>query len=450
MGDSVKIAAPISALALVFVLSTGTFPFYSVVGVSLFVFFGLKFFLELGKTVEIRDLIITIALLQWVIGPILKYHFSPDDIFYYMAVPEKTYISFALPASIFFIVGMYFPGLYKRLDSEHHIKMVHKLLKEYPYIDLILVGVGVIAAAVEDFIPDSVKFFVFLLGGTRFIGLFFLVLNDRKFKWQIFGAVLFWLFIDTVRHAIFHELILWLVFLFIILAFLYQFGTKQKLLFLIPIIVLAVLIQSLKFYFRAEFGKYTSSFDKAGLFTEMLTNELQTGEKTFSYSNFDAAIDRINQGWIVARIMRYTPYYEPFADGETILTGIEASLVPRFLNPDKPKAGGRDNFERFTGKKISENTSMGLSPLGEAYANFGIDGGIFFMFLLGLFYNFYMFVILQLTSKYPSLILWLPLLFLQVVKAETDFVVVLNHLVKASIVVAMIIFSIRKFALIKL
>jgi hypothetical protein len=328
--------------------------------------------------------------------------------------------------------------------------MVHKLLKEYPHIDLILVGVGVIAAAVEDFVPDSVKFFVFLLGGARFIGLFFLVLGDRKFKWHIFGAVLFWLFIDTVRHAIFHELLLWLVFLFIILAFLYRFRTKQKLLFLIPIIVLAVLIQSLKFYFRAEFGRYASSFDRAELFTEMISKELQTGEKTFSYSNFDAAIDRINQGWIVARIMRYTPYYEPFANGETILTGIEASLIPRFLNPNKAKAGGRDNFERFTGKKISENTSMGLSPLGEAYANFGVEGGIFFMFMLGLFYNFYMFVILQLTSKYPSLILWLPLLFLQVVKAETDFVVVLNHLVKASIVVAMLIFSIRKFALIKL
>lgn len=450
MGDSVKIAAPTSALAFMLILSVGSMPFYSSLGVALFIFFSLKFFLELGKTIEIRDLIITIALLQWIVGPILKYHFSPDDIFYYMAVPEETYISFAFPASLFFIIGMYFPGLYKKPDSEYHIKMVHDLLKKYPNIDLILVGIGVAAGIVEDFAPESVRFFVFLLGGSRFIGLFFLVLNDRKFKWQIFTAVLFWLFIETVRDAVFHELLLWLIFLFIILAFLYRFRTRQKLLFLIPLLVLGILIQSVKFYFRAELGKYAGSFDRAGLFTEMVTKELQSGEKTFSYSNLDAAIDRINQGWIVARIMRYTPYYEPFADGETILNGIEASLIPRFLNPDKPKAGGRDHFQRFTGKKISDNTSMGLSPLGEAYANFGVDGGIFFMFMLGLFYNFYMFVILRLTFRYPSLILWLPLLFLQVVKAETDFVVVLNHLIKASVVVAIIIFSIRKFALIKI
>lgn len=450
MGESVKIAAPISALALILTISLGSMPFYSAIGIALFVFFSLKFFLEVGKTIEIRDLIITIALLQWIIGPLLKYHLSPKDIFYFMAVPEDVYISFALPASLFFIIGLYFPGLYKRMNSEYHIQKIYELLKKYPNIDLILVGFGVIAGIAEDFAPVSIKFFLYLLGGARFIGLFFLVLNNRRFKWQIFGAVLFWLFIETVRDAIFHELLLWLIFLFLILAFLYRFRTKQKLMFLIPFLVLAVLIQSIKFYFRAELGQYADSFGRAELFTQMVTEELKTGNKVFTYNNYDAAIDRINQGWIVARIMRYTPYYEPFAEGETIISGIEASLLPRFLNPDKAKAGGRDNFERFTGKKLSDNTSMGLSPLGEAYANFGVEGGIFFMFMLGLFYNFYMLIILRLSNKYPSLVLWIPLLFLQVVKAETDFVVVLNHLVKASIVVALIIFAIRRFGMIRI
>jgi hypothetical protein len=109
MGDSVKIAAPISALAMVFVLSAGTMPFYSALGVSLFVFFSLKFFLELGKTVEIRDLIITIALLQWIIGPVLKYHFSPDDIFYYMAVPEETIHLICIPRQHVFYSWDVFP-----------------------------------------------------------------------------------------------------------------------------------------------------------------------------------------------------------------------------------------------------------------------------------------------------------------------------------------------------
>jgi len=56
----------------------------------------------------------------------------------------------------------------------------------------------------------------------------------------------------------------------------------------------------------------------------------------------------------------------------------------------------------------------------------------------------YISVLIRLSWNYPSLILWLPLLFLQVVKAETDFVVVLNHLIKASIVVSFLIYTIRR------
>ncbi len=450
MNDNLKGISFGSLLAFIYLAAITSFSFSSAIGIALFIFFSLKFFDGIGKTVEIRDLIITLALLQWIVGPVLKYHLSPNDIFYYMAVSEQEYMSFVLPASAVFIAGLYFPGMYKKLDSEHHIDLVNRILKKYPNIDLILIGTGVAAAIAEDFVPLSLKFFAFLIGGSRFIGLFFLVLSQRKYKWYIFSAMILWLMLDTIRDAIFHELLLWIIFLFIVIAFLNRFKARQKLIFFVPFLVLMILIQSVKFYFRQEIAAYTGTFDRAGLFTEMVQQELSSGEKTMSVSNFDAAIDRINQGWIVARIMRYTPYYEPYAKGETIITGIEASLIPRFLNPDKPKAGGRDNFERFTGKKLSEQTSMGLSPLGEAYANFGVNGGILFMFLLGLFYNLYMLVIVRLSDKYPSLILWLPLLFLQVVKAETDFVVVLNHLVKASMVVALLIFLIRKGLSIKI
>jgi hypothetical protein len=450
MNDQLKSIALFSLLVFIILVAFGTFTFASAIGFALFAFFVLKFFFELGETVEIRDLMIVIALLQWVIGPVIKYHIPEKDVFYFMAIPESQYIAFALPASIVLISGLYFPGVYKKPDSEKLFQSVGKILKEKPNLDIILIAIGVVAGIAENFAPLSIKFFIYLVGGSRFIGLFFLVMNQRKFKWPIFGAVLAWLFLETVRDAIFHELLLWLIFLFIIIAFLYRFNIRQKLMFLIPFLILMILIQSVKFYFRQEVAAYSGTFNRAGMFTKMVTSELSTGNKTISANNFDAAVDRINQGWIVARIMRYTPTFEPFANGETIISGIQASLVPRLFNANKAKAGGRDNFERFTGKKLSENTSMGLSPLGEAYANFGVMGGIVFMFLLGLFYNFYISLIIKLSGVFPSLFFWLPLLFLQVVKAETDFVVVLNHLVKASIVVAIIIFAIRKAFAIKI
>jgi len=161
-------------------------------------------------------------------------------------------------------------------------------------------------------------------------------------------------------------------------------------------------------------------------------------------------VTRINQGWIIARIMSWTPRYEPFANGETIIEALQASFMPRFLFPDKVKAGGRTYFTRFTGKDISDNTSMGLSLLGESYANFGITGGAFFMFVIGFFYNYVIKFIYTIARKRPTMIFFLPLIFLQVVKAETDFSVIINHLFKASIVVALVFWGMKQFFNIRL
>ncbi len=451
MNNDKPILSVFSFLILIIFSLVSNLPFFSILGIVLFIHFSLKFYLNLGKTIEIRDLIIVIALLQWVIGPVLKYNLFPKDIFYFMAVPEAEYMSFAVPATIALIIGLFLPVFYKKLDSAFQLKKIEQLLNHYPNIDLILIGTGLIFSVLEDFLPQSIRFFIYLVGLMRYTGLLFLAINkQRQNKWLIFIIVLLVLLAEAIKYGIFHELILWLTLLFIIIAFLYQFKNKQKLTIIIPLIAFVAIIQSVKFFYRQDVQQLSNTFDKAEVFSELVQNELSGEGYLTSENNIEAAVDRVNQGWIVARIMNHVPRYEPFANGETIVTGIRASLIPRFLDPNKPKAGGRNYFTRFTGKLISENTSMGLSPLGEAYANFGINGGIFFMFLLGLLYNFYIFTLLKLSNKYPSIILWIPLLFLQVIKAETDFVVVINHLVKASIVVALIIGGFRKFFNIKL
>ena len=87
---------------------------------------------------------------------------------------------------------------------------------------------------------------------------------------------------------------------------------------------------------------------------------------------------------------------------------------------------------------------MGMSIIGEAYANFGSFGGIFFMLIWGFFLSVYWNRIRALSENHPVLIFFIPLLFFQVVKAETELVVVLNHMVKASIVVALFFWAARK------
>jgi hypothetical protein len=118
--------------------------------------------------------------------------------------------------------------------------------------------------------------------------------------------------------------------------------------------------------------------------------------------------------------------------------------LPRIADQGKAIAGGKEYFEMFTGEQLAESTSMDLSTIGEAYGNFGITGGIIFMLIYGLFLNFIFNRILKYANKFPTIIFWIPFLFLQFVKAENDFTSGLNHFVKALVIVWFFYYIIRR------
>jgi len=142
----------------------------------------------------------------------------------------------------------------------------------------------------------------------------------------------------------------------------------------------------------------------------------------------------LNQGWIISAVIDHVPAEEPYADGETLKEAAKSALLPRFLAPDKKEAGGRENFRRFTGLEIGNETSMGISPLGEAYANFGNLGGTLLMMGFGGFFAVLFKLSLKFVAKQPAFFFWLPMLFYQSVKAETEFLVVLNQLSKGTVI----------------
>ena len=140
----------------------------------------------------------------------------------------------------------------------------------------------------------------------------------------------------------------------------------------------------------------------------------------------------MNQGWLVALTMKKVPAKRPFANGETIITSVEAAILPRFLWEDKPKAGGKNNLLRFWGYSIY-GVSMNIGPLGEAYGNFDVFGGIIFMFFYGLFFNYMFQRVLKFSEKKPTIILWLPFLFFYSIQMETDLLTTMGALVKGLI-----------------
>jgi hypothetical protein len=413
--------------------------FYSMLGIAMFAFFSVKFFNEIGKKIELRDLIIIIALLQWIIGPLLAYRQPEEDLIYYMAVNEKEYMNFVFPAMLLFIVALYMPFLDVKIDQEKNIEGIKEFIDKYPYLDLLLILAGFISTYLMYRVSYSLFFFLYLIGNTKFIGVFFLLLGKRRYKWILFVGVIGWLVSVSVVRALFHDLILWSGFIFIVLAFMFKISTIKKIALFIILGVAIFLIQAIKHQIRER----TREDRDIQLFTDMIVNNLQDTKFLFSKQNLKSSITRLNQGWIIARIMNHVPAYEPFANGETFTKGLKSVFVPRFLSPEKEQAGGLQYFERFTGEKLVGVTSMDISLIGEAYANFGKNGGIVVMFFLGLFLNFILFIFKRNILNHPTLILWLPFVFLYAVKAESDFTSTMNYVVKASMALVMIFYGLR-------
>jgi len=140
----------------------------------------------------------------------------------------------------------------------------------------------------------------------------------------------------------------------------------------------------------------------------------------------------------------------PFAGGETIVIAIKASILPRFLFPDKPIAGGKQNYEKYVGFGLQSSTSMGISLLGEAYINFGVQGAWIFMFIFGLISSFVIQRFFLLAAQYPTIWLWFPLILLHFVKAETELLVQLNFLVKSILMVYVFVWANKHFLRLKL
>lgn len=427
---------------------------WTAVGLSFFVFTAVRFFNNVGNTIDIRDLIILLPVIQWIVGPWLSYRFSTDDIFYYMIIEESQYMSFVVPATLTFNIGLYLSFSRKNNNLNHTLSNIQYFISKHKQLYIAFIIIGITANLLISIMPPSLIFFVFLIGNLQYVGLFMLQQNkSSKNKNFIFIGVIIIMTILALSRGMFQSLLLWFTFLFIIVSFINKTSIFKKSIIIISIFIVGVFIQSVKSEYRSIIWSEDESnetISETDVFSELIINRLNRTELLTSDKNINNLIARINQGWIIARVMNYTPIYEPFANGETIIDAISASLVPRFLVEDKKVAGGKENFTRFTGRGLVGGTSMNLSIIGEVYANFGVTGAILFMFVFGLFLNkFYVFIMGKL-KIHPMLLFFIPLIFFQVVKAETDFGMVLNYLVKASVFVALIFWGLKTFYKIKM
>ncbi len=99
---------------------------------------------------------------------------------------------------------------------------------------------------------------------------------------------------------------------------------------------------------------------------------------------------RLNQNHLVGSSIYYLEKgNRSFAGGETIFNAFIA-LIPRAVWPNKPKVGGGgDIVTNYTGISFAKGTSVGAGQILEFYVNFGRDGVLVGMFILGMLIGFF-------------------------------------------------------------
>ncbi len=412
------------------------------ISVAIAMYFILAFVDDLGKKLIILDVAILITIITCLVLPIAGYHhFTSTNLqsrmwINFMRVPSDDYYSFMIPATLAMIAGMKLPVFYQKQTYKNQVQYminVKGYLTNSKWQGLIMVVIGLASSVLKNYVPSSLSFVLFLFSYLMFVGIFYCLYSDIPFKRLILIFVFGVLIVRSISGGMFGEMV-FMGALTVILLFLGNRMNFAKKLGIMFIGVFGIIIlQAVKPSFRKQTWYGKGKGNELAVFSNVLTEKVSNPFGLFDDQKILFGMyTRFNQGQIISNVLYSVPTRFPYAGGETIVTSLAASIVPRVLWPDKPEAGGAYNFKRFLGITL-KGWSANLSPFGEAWGNFGETGGIIFMFFFGLLFNYFFYVLLKIAVKYPSLILWFPYLFFYAVSIENDVLTMVNSFSKAAI-----------------
>ena len=395
-------------------------------------------FNSISTIIPTRHLLGSFMCVQFFIGPVLAYN-GLDEYQYFMykmRITESAYFQYAIPAVTLFIIGLHLnAGKYRgEVVDLDQIEAFVKKNKKIPYI---FIGIGLFSSIIGSYFSNDLAFVFYLLGSFKFIGLFLIIIGTKRLQVLPLIIVIGSIISSSFGNGMFHDLLTWIIYSASIFAIKYKFDFKVKAIGLTSFILFAVILQVLKGNYRAVTGVEKG---KAGIetFAEIYQKENEK-KGVFSFENLATSNVRINQGFIITNIMTNVPDKVEHANGSEMYQILEAAILPRILAPNKLNAGDRTIFVKYSGIPLTEGTSMGLSSLGDAYINYGISGGIIFMFLFGVFYSYVLNVFYKNSKEFPILILFTALVFYYPIRPDCELQTILGHLFKACFLIFVMI-----------
>jgi hypothetical protein len=435
----------ILSLIVSFLLSLVT-DWYWAISLFLFVITILSVLDKLGKGLVLREMVVMYTIFICLVAPEIGYRVYNYDNYLarifvkYMQVPEQTYCDFAIPAISAFSIAMCFPiSRDKQIMDEGSFfqdiindakKQLHKSVKKA----ITIVSIGIAMFFLVDFLPEQFRFAGLLFFFSSFAGILYIyycpAFPSKKILLTLFSLFIIW---GTVESGVFTVIVYMGITLFSFLFLGKKFALWKKILVFIVCSFFLLIIQNVKATYRDVTWKDTEyTGNKTQLFGHIVLDKLKNFDQLFDEKGFFPIYTRSNEGYNISLVMKRIPANQDYDGGSRLLTIAASSLVPRFLWPNKPEAGGKESMMYFAGKYIA-GWSTNVSPLGEAYGSFGVYGGIVYMFLLGLFVRWAYRRVFVISQKLPLVIFWIPVLFYQVTYSmETDTLQILNSLLKSA------------------
>ncbi len=416
---------------------------YSFIAIAISLHQFIFLFNAIGVVIPIRALFGALMCLQMLIGAALAYNgLDKYQILerYTMQVPEAQYFSYAIPAVLCFILGVNITNTsHGEIIDRQKIEDFVIRNKNMPYI---FIGIGFASSFFGSAVSSGLGFIIYLLSNLKFIGVFLMILSIGKLKVLPLVIVYSAIILSSLREAMFHDLLTWIIFLAAIFAIRYKPSAFIKTVFIILFILLAIVIQQLKGLYRSSI----SQGQQAGI--ETFATAFEQGKDNsdvFLLAGLAQSNVRINQGFIITHVMNNVPSKVPFAEGDQLYRLMEAAFLPRILAPNKLNAGDRTIFTQYTGMELLEGTTMGISSLGDGYLNFGVWGGCIFMFVLGLFYNIVLHGFQRYSKTFPLLILFTALVFYFPIRPDSELQTNLGHVVKSVILIIILLQVFSKY-----
>jgi len=403
-------------------------------------------FAHLGMTgdrcVAFPGLIAFAGCVQWIVAPWLSGFFPPSFPLFEMSIPLERYMSYVVPATAAFWLGLHWP-----VRREMRQPLTFPDMGEFsPGVRRALDGIilaGLFLSIFSRWIPSKFGFAGYVLASFRFFAALCWMLNGAK-GWRLrVGIVFVFMFLQATAEGIFYQMIHWGGYFVLVYAFQRRWRWKLAMTLIAGVIGLG-LLQAVKQEYRLflqEEGEVRAveRFQKLGGLVKQRISRPYTSE---SEATVGDVLARFNQGWIIARIMDRVPRAIPFARGETIREAAIYTLVPRVLYPEKREGASKALFTQYTGLPLRPWTSMGLGVIGELYANFGVWGGVAATFVYGWVVGFLFSIFLRRSLKN---IFWLAvasLVLLPVVEPGWNIEDVSNHIFKAGLIVFFLVWAV--------